>query len=908
MKSFTAIKCSLIAVVALVLACFAGSARADITVSTEAQLAALGNTNITENVNIVGKTYDMSSFSGWKPIKSLAQNCTINGNGAVIEGLNLGAVVSSNYCGFVGQNRGTIESLSIRTSANVTVPQNMGGIAAENLASGTIDNCIVYADSPNSVVITVGSNTKAGGIAGLNKGTISNCMVKNLQFVCSGVGEVGGIVGNNGGGDYDGAIESCYAYNVTIQNTNGGPGGRYGFIVGYNECGTINIANADGCSLSSDDSYIGGVTSYVDYDSVISNCWIKNCSVALAQNGSGMMGGLFGYVYDAGATSITSCYFGGGSASLTNNGTGIAGGLVGSFCTESFYRAALTNCFYETDAAPGITDMVGAYAGGDDSNLANCDGVTTSTMKGSGWAADNLGSGWIPESDGYPVYSDGNIRLVSISRPSKNNVSLNRNHFRLTVGDLNDMGYVSADKVIAVSDFQLVDLLQDGTSVTLDYPTVNGTRITSSIVAEDYATLDLSAKVTNKTADALQAKYDEYLAIYNRGRRMYTVSSLATLKTALDAANAALTDHYINITKTEADPLAAAIETASLDVMMCTLSFDAVDGVVNVNSGAAVNQYIAEKNTTVTLNAIPMSGYEFVCWKDSAGNLLGDDTSLEYTVFSTTTITAEFRPNSRYTFTYQDNYGKTYKIQPVADYSDVSYPAAVGAYLRTGYKVKSWDNDYPGGDLPSSGSVTGNVVFTATLGHDTADTFTVKYKPNAGAEWVEGTYKPGRVFRATADETYGGNAFSYWKDQNGNTVTYERELSVTVYAAMEFTPYYEGAQSGVTVANLQSAVANSSTGKIAFTGQVVFGDDFASEVYHRVLLLKSSSAVSSLDFNTSGVIVGKSSGYSAQTNTYIINKKNVAAGDTWYGRAFIVYYDTNNEMQIAFSDIKSATL
>ncbi|MBQ9359014.1 MAG: hypothetical protein IJT95_05680 [Abditibacteriota bacterium] len=224
------------------------------------------------------------------------------------------------------------------------------------------------------------------------------------------------------------------------------------------------------------------------------------------------------------------------------------------------------------------------------------------------------------------------------------------------------------------------------------------------------------------------------------------------------------------------------------------------------------------------------------------------------------------------------------------------------------YDMSSFSGWQPIKSLAQNCTIKGNVTFTATLGHDTADTFTVKYKPNAGAEWVEGTYKPGRVFKATADETYGGNAFSYWKDQNGNTVTYERELSVTVYAAMEFTPYYEGAQSGVTVANLQSAVANSSTDKIAFTGQVVFGDYFSSEVYHGVLLLKSSSAVSSLDFNTPGVIVGKSSGYSAQTNTYIINKKNVAAGETWYGRAFIVYYDTNNEMQIAFSDIKSTTM
>ncbi|MBQ9359013.1 MAG: hypothetical protein IJT95_05675 [Abditibacteriota bacterium] len=898
MKTALIKRFSVLAALAVILAGFAAAAFADITVTSEADLAALCNTNVTQNVNIAGKTYDMTAY-GWTPIRSLASGCTINGNGAVIDGINLGAVAANTWSGFVGENNGTISNVSVRSSSHVTVRANMGGIAAEN--KGVITNCVVYADTEGSVTISSTGGTVSGGIAGSNSGTISGCMVKNLAFSSTGADNMGGIAGSNRG-----TITRCYNYNTSIASTNGTSNARYGLIVGYNNGGSVSICSVEGCSVSTDGGKAGGIAGYVGSGSGISNTRVKNCDAALT--GAGSVGGLFGYVYHENSypVSVASCYFG-GAKSTGITGTGYAGGIVGTIDSDSGTDNFLTKCFFTTDFSQPSAVAAQLLSNASSANYNGCAGVTSGQMTSLGWPAANLGTGWESDADLYPVYADANIRLVSISRPVKDSVPLNRNYFRVKVGDLNDISFVQANATINYSDFQLVDQIQDGTSITVNAFTVNGSDITGTVEARNFSTLNFSARVTNNTAAALQAVVTDYTNLYTAGLRMYTPASLATLKTAIDAANAALNDHYINITKTEADALTGAMHSASLDTLVCVVSFDAQNGSVQYG-GSTVSSVEKEKNSTISLTAVPDSGYEFVCWKDSADNIIGSGTTLSYMVTRTTTVTAVFRSASSYIFTYKDNYGKTYKIQPVTDYSEVSYPAAEGAYLRTGYKVKSWTNDYSGeGGLPTSGEVTGDVTFTATLEHDD-DTFTVKYKTNTAAEWVEGSYKSGRVFRATADASYGGNDFSYWKDQNGNTVSYERELSVTVYSAMEFTPYYEGAQSGVTVANLQSAVANSSTGKIAFTAQIVFGDDFGSEAYHGVLLLKSSSAVSDLDFNTSGVIVGKSSGYSAQTNTYIINKKNVTSGDTWYGRAFIVYYDTNNEMQIAFSDIKSATL
>ena len=127
MKTAIIKRFSVLAALAVILAGFAAAAFADITVTSEAELAALCDTDVTQNVNIAGKTYDMTAY-GWTPIRSLASGSTINGNGAVIDGIDLSAIANNKWSGFVGQNNGTISNVSVRSSAHVTVRKNMGGI------------------------------------------------------------------------------------------------------------------------------------------------------------------------------------------------------------------------------------------------------------------------------------------------------------------------------------------------------------------------------------------------------------------------------------------------------------------------------------------------------------------------------------------------------------------------------------------------------------------------------------------------------------------------------------------------------------------------------------------------------------------------------------------------------------
>ena len=83
---------------------------------------------------------------------------------------------SAGYAGLFAANKGTIKNLSVSggkfDDINVS---NVGIICGHNDGAGEIKNCHVQNSS-------VKANSYAGGIAGSNNGTISNCSVNNEQY------------------------------------------------------------------------------------------------------------------------------------------------------------------------------------------------------------------------------------------------------------------------------------------------------------------------------------------------------------------------------------------------------------------------------------------------------------------------------------------------------------------------------------------------------------------------------------------------------------------------------------------------------------------------------------------------------------------------------------------------------
>ncbi|MDO4380530.1 MAG: hypothetical protein Q4D20_06635 [Clostridia bacterium] len=129
---------------------------------------------------------------------------------------------SGSNAGLFAINDGTIKNVTVK-DASVTVSTQGGVISGVNKENGVISNCTV-SDSIVAGTFTAKYSTsyrywlndgyQVGGIVGLNKGTVSQCINSNTDV--RGWLEVGGIVGHN-----DGVVSQC-ASSGDINSTNSG--------------------------------------------------------------------------------------------------------------------------------------------------------------------------------------------------------------------------------------------------------------------------------------------------------------------------------------------------------------------------------------------------------------------------------------------------------------------------------------------------------------------------------------------------------------------------------------------------------------------------------------------------------------------------------------------------------------
>ena len=221
-----------------------------------------------------------------------------------------------------------------------------------------------------------GSNSRAGGIAGLNGGTISNCV--NEGAVTSVAGDTGGIAGLNGKKDSNG----IYNYIGTISHcvnrgdvANPKPNGAGGGIVGINGAIgiTSNCVNYGRVSGSDDTENIGGIAGK-NNGGTITNCVNYN-----TVSGSQYTGGIVGHTIDSHNTTsncvnygdvsglksaggvigwhkngkVSNCVSSGNVTNTKDGGTGSAGGVVGTYEKEA--TISISNCgWLKTSANKGV--------------------------------------------------------------------------------------------------------------------------------------------------------------------------------------------------------------------------------------------------------------------------------------------------------------------------------------------------------------------------------------------------------------------------------------------------------------------------------------------------------------------------------------------------------------------------
>ncbi|MBR4749014.1 MAG: hypothetical protein IK083_05535 [Abditibacteriota bacterium] len=893
------------------------AAMADIQISTVDELLELCGQVVDEDVQLEPGIYDISGEE-WTPIAEITEgHCIAGTEYSVIKGLPMNSSYGD-YAGFVAVNNGSIQSVNVQVSYGSLASATFAGvIAGFNGANADIWGCHVYGESEQPVEIRSNSHCGyLGGICGYNQGAVIYCSVRDLTLSAGAGTSAGGITGKTLG-----TVADSTVFHTALTGTS-----QYSILGGITaelegpEDEVPAFAESNNvlyCDLTGKASAMGGIAGTVN-NGEISFSRVNYVGFSHYAQDSCYIGGLAGSVDGDNSRLSNSYYADMNTTDMVYAPNDYAGGIVGVY---SVYVTdpVFVKCYYATDFCDA--SLYGAYFGDySDQQFESCAGVTKMEMTSDGWGMDNLDESFYGPwrnvgPDCYPVTKEE--IPVRFARLHRGDDYLPLDGYRLLYEgiDVANIGLVADDFEFDPAGFTIQNTDPfDEMQIEVDFITVNGIAMTDPFLAGEFDEICFSAEVDNAFCrDCLAPNTFYAMDVYTSGKGYYTAESLIPLREAIDEALMALEEAYLSVDPNWGQELIdnmfsaiAALEVRDYDVM-----FICDGGTVTIDGGDPDETWVVTSpmDEVFLVKAEAGEGRRFLYWEDTAGNILSEDPEFEYVISRETIVTAVTAPANSFNFVYKDMYGKTYRTDAVTDFSQLAYPVAAGqGGLRTGYKVKEWQNDYPG-DLPASGAVTRDVTFTAML-KKADSSYTVNSCILFGGDvWLDETVtkKTAQVFTRVAPEFMEDTEFTCWIDADtGEIISCDPALSISVYSDLNLAAIYEGPSFISTCVNLWEPIVEG--GKIAFTGQTVMGDDFGDEVMHGVLLLKSDEPVGEILFDTPGVIVGKSSGYSAYTNTYIINKKNVQSGDTWYGRAFIVYNDDIGERKVVFSDIKGATM
>ena len=383
---------------------------------------------LTADINLTGRQ--------WVPIGK-AYGVRFEGNfdgcGHSISGLTMTKSSGADAYGLFGNNgiSGVIADITV-LSGEITFTvspgsYSFGTIAGHNL--GLVDSCVNKIDV--TAILGESDWTYVGGIVGTGEadsssyawsGRISNC--RNEGTVTLGpLGSVGGIIGNQWGGNTYTRIINC----SNIGDVTGGMYTEVGGIAGrcnngWSDC-IYNCYNTGAVTTGASGSvsaYAGGIIGY-QYASRVANCYNTGTVTNYGFGGNIAAGGITGYSY-------------GYLFNVYNVGQ-VAGpsGYTGGICGSRYDAYSLGNCFYLDSSAPGA---ISGYSPSGTLSLtdAQMKGLTASAIgdygpavgallytlnQGRAISAENPENLWYwssdtgEDNDGYPVHSAEEVYVVS---------------------------------------------------------------------------------------------------------------------------------------------------------------------------------------------------------------------------------------------------------------------------------------------------------------------------------------------------------------------------------------------------------------------------------------------------------------------------------------------------------------
>ncbi|MHC4458827.1 MAG: GLUG motif-containing protein [Planctomycetota bacterium] len=291
------------------------------------------------DINLADYTGTQFNMIGMYPENPFAG--VFDGNGHSIMNFTYSSTDISRIGLFRYVDDGEIKDVNL-VDPNIDVGGLNVGSLVGLLKSGIITECCVRGGS------VVGSSGEVGGLVGVNGGVISNCYA---TAEVSGYYAVGGLVGES---HMDGTISDCYfTGSLTGREEMGG-------LVGINGGGFITNCYAIGCIRGWEVStYIGGLVGGNDHRGEINSCYAS--SLIEIGDDSWCIGGLAGRNVNNG--DIRNCY-----ATVSINSAelcGAIGGLVGEN-NGSIWDS------YATGSVSGDMEIGGITGYNQDATIYNC--------------------------------------------------------------------------------------------------------------------------------------------------------------------------------------------------------------------------------------------------------------------------------------------------------------------------------------------------------------------------------------------------------------------------------------------------------------------------------------------------------------------------------------------------------
>ncbi len=314
------------------------------------------------------------------------------------------------------------------------------------------------------------------------------------------------------------------------------------------------------------------------------------------------------------------------------------------------------------------------------------------------------------------------------------------------------------------------------------------------------------------------------------------------------------------------------------------ISVSSSDGSVFVNGEDKGSAYTGQHETGDVITLKTAGEGEFLYWIDMADRkIISKNESFDFTVGTAKTIAAVYAQKNAAFVTFT-SLGTTVLAAGEAQSFNVPKDPYVYGYEFAGwYDEKDKLSAYKSGDLVTDAK---NESYKA--GFVRKET---KYKITVNGD--EKTYLYNDKVTVIAEAKKDGKAFSYW-EKDGKIVSYDLQYGFYANEDSVVNAVY-GASADKKCVLVMSNPAIVDTNKIAFFAERDIPEKY--EIIENGIILSTENNVT-LD-NCRVKAAAKNTQNQGQ---FTIRKKNVGAGETWHGRAYVIYRDSTGEIVTIYSN------